>query len=214
MTAASSRRPAATDPRKRLISAIHASAAKAGLEEEARRDLMERATGKRSAADMTMAELGKVLDAITGGGARTRGAPHRPWIAKARALWWDLYWLGVIQDSSDRALSAFVARQTGVQRIDWLGPVQQRSVIEALKDWLAREGVAWPPQGNSIEPECMVALAIWQRLEAAGVVGPGGLAALIRYAGQVLGRTASGARDWSEIIKTLGRRLRAQQEAR
>lgn len=57
--------------RNRMIAAVHAAARDQGLDEDARRALMQTATGKRSCADMTTHELAAVLDRLN-----DRGHPH------------------------------------------------------------------------------------------------------------------------------------------
>lgn len=192
-----------------LLRAVHAAARRAGLDEETRRDLMERVTGKRSAAAMTRAELGRVLDQINGLPAAVRPSDRRPHLPKIKALWWDLYWLGAIDHAGADGLSGFVARQTGVARIEWLKADQAHRVIEALKDWLGREGVHWQPAGHARPQEMYVALAVWDKLEALGLVGPGGSHAMARYATAMRGGAmALSARDWNDVTRQLGKRLR------
>lgn len=132
-----------SESRTGLIRAVRAACRAQGIEDDDRRALQREVTGKASLGDMTPAEIGRVLDRLN----RGRAAPmaHRPHVAKIRALWWSLYWLGAIDDPGERALNAFVKRQTGRNALRFLGAPQAASVIEALKAWCAREGVAWPP---------------------------------------------------------------------
>ena len=130
------------DGRRKLIMAIRAAARRHGLEDDDRRALQADLTGKASLADMTAGELGRVLDRLNRDWKRPDTA--RPHVAKVRALWWSLYWLGAISDPSDRALGAFAKRQAGVDKLTWLDHRRAPSVIEALKSWLEREGVLWP----------------------------------------------------------------------
>jgi len=58
-------------------------------------------------------------------------------------LWWSLYWLGEVESSGQRAISAFVTRQTGVAALRFVDHKSAASVIEALKAWAARAGVEW-----------------------------------------------------------------------
>ncbi|MBW7863075.1 MAG: regulatory protein GemA [Candidatus Hydrogenedens sp.] len=65
--------------RSRLIAAVHAAAARAGLDGDTRRALQRNVTGKDSCADMTVTELLAVLDRINGKTARpARGFSRRP----------------------------------------------------------------------------------------------------------------------------------------
>lgn len=98
---------------------------------------------------MTLAELGRVLDAL-----HARGAPaHRPRLAEAqlrmaRGLWIELHKARAVRNGSDAALDAFVRRLTRVGRLEWCGSDQANTVIEALKDWSARVGAAPPAAGG------------------------------------------------------------------
>ena len=58
--------------RGRLIAAIHAEAKRRGISDEDRRELQRNATGVESCADMTPAQLGRVLTLVTGRGRRLR----------------------------------------------------------------------------------------------------------------------------------------------
>lgn len=179
-------------PRDALLAAIHAEAKAQGLDEDARRDLMERVTGKRSARDMTPAERERVIVALKGGTSRSaspraypRGAAQHPQAAKARALWLSLHLLGAVEDPAESALDAFACRQTGIASLAWTqDPAELRKVIEALKDWCARAGVDWavgPPTAVG-GPRYAVGVALWHKIaEAANSrvsfhVASGGLA--------------------------------------
>lgn len=155
--------------RSRLIAAIHSAAKKQGMDEDTRRDLMERIAGKRSAAEMTPQELGKVLDELNRDTAG-RGTLGFGWRRKIKALWISAHQLGLTERGDDRALDAFVQRQTGVSVLRFVPAEKASAVVEALKDWLAREGgVDWTwPQGAD-DRQC-IALAMWRRLRRAGAV--------------------------------------------
>ncbi|MFT4098808.1 MAG: regulatory protein GemA [Rhodoblastus sp.] len=62
-----------------------------------------------------------------------------------QALWLALYNLGAVRSPDDRALIAFVQRQTGCDHTRFLTEAAEAfPAVEALKAWLAREGVVWP----------------------------------------------------------------------
>lgn len=128
--------------RTRLYRAVHAACRAGGIDDDDRKALQSDLFGKPSLSDMTMGEIARLLDHLN----RNRKAPagHRAHIGKVRALWWSLYWLGEVNETEDRAISAFVKRQTGVSALRWLDHRSAPSVIEALKDWLTRVGVKWP----------------------------------------------------------------------
>ena len=63
-----------------------------------------------------------------------------------QALWIAAWNLGIVESRDDRALLAFVERQTGLSHTRFLtDPADAAKAIEGLKAWIAREGgVAWP----------------------------------------------------------------------
>jgi phage gp16-like protein len=162
-------------PRTKLLAAIHATAKKQGLDDETYRDKLEQLTGKRSAMELSVPALNKVLDALNGApGSATQGAHrHAPLDgqrAKARALWIGLYNLGIVRDGSDQALDSFVKGQTGIASLAWIAePKDARKVVEALKKWSARSllkgggGVDWDEHGD---PRLCLIRAQWRRLRA------------------------------------------------
>ncbi|WP_370176258.1 regulatory protein GemA [Sphingobium abikonense] len=143
-------RQAKAEPgRNRLIIAIRAACKRQRIDDDMRKDIQASLIGKASMSDMTIAELGRLLDHFNKGWKGPMG--HRAHIGKIKALWWSLYWMGAIDDPGDRAISAFVERQTGVSALKFLDHRKAASVIEALKSWLARLGVVWPtPEGIAV----------------------------------------------------------------
>lgn len=133
--------------RTRLYRAVHAACRSNGIDEDARRAIQSDLFGKGSLSDMTTAEIARLLNHLNRNRPHSsRGGPaaNRTHIGKVRALWWSLYWLGEVNDHEDRAISAFVKRQTGVNALRWLDHRSAPSVIEALKGWAERAGVTWP----------------------------------------------------------------------
>jgi hypothetical protein len=140
----------------RQIGIIHALAKRLRLDEEVRRDLIERETGKRSSKDLTVAEAIRVIDVMKGlvGAAQTAIEAASPrsfhlagrYAGKLRALWISGWNLGVVHDRTDKALIHFIERQTGLSHPRFLHePAEAAKAIEGLKAWLAREaGVIWP----------------------------------------------------------------------
>lgn len=69
--------------------------------------------------------------------------PLRPRQKKMFSLWQQLADGGRVRERGMAALQAWVARQTGVDRWEWLNSHQEDTVIESLKRWLQRPaGVA------------------------------------------------------------------------
>lgn len=183
--------PPAPDYRKRLIRLIHVARRDRGLDDGTYRDLLERETKKRSCKAMNTTELDKVLAALKRDGFKVSRKPrlvvaqpeqrNRARLrdgqqALATALWISLWQLGAVRDNRDSALDAFVSRQTGVAHLKWLGPQQAHRVIEALKDWCAREGFEVPVADETERPAGLRAKrelvrAIGGKLAARGLLG-------------------------------------------
>lgn len=64
----------------------------------------------------------------------------QPQDRKIRAQWRYLGELGAVRDASERALAAYVKRQTGIERLQWTDSAQASKIIEALKQWIIRAG--------------------------------------------------------------------------
>lgn len=135
---------ARVDPleRRRKIAAIHAAAAKLGMDTADKnpgseyRKMLQSIGGETSAADLSADGLRKVLRHLM----RAQGLPEQPrgpagLIAR---LWRELHAAGAIDDPSDAAQVTFVKRMTGVEHAKWLDGRQANIVIEALKAMRAR----------------------------------------------------------------------------
>jgi len=218
------------DPdRNRLIRRIHAQAREQGIDAGDRKALQLQTVGKASCADMTVPELRRVVAAIGGGprGRRLDELPEGPHTAKLRALWISAWHLGVARNRSDRALAAWIRRQTGLGAARWATPVQTAQCIEALKDWLARDaGVDWSPYAEPDRkrrhvPRARVLEALWRKLHEAlsrkldekGPAANPGPAALTAWVRSVRGSDTdypfldAGAQD--ALIRQLGNWLRS-----
>jgi Protein of unknown function (DUF1018) len=185
----------------RQIGAIHAIAKSLRLDDDVRRDLMERETGKRSAALLSEAEAGRVIETLKGlsstvqtvAGAVSNGAVRLdgPYAGKLRALWISGWNLGVVRERSDKALLAFIERQTGVSHPRFLRePREGAKAIEGLKAWLARNaGVAWPgPHASPADVKRAVIIAQCKRLGFDPVMHQGCDDSALDFAASALGR--------------------------
>jgi phage gp16-like protein len=150
-----------------MLAKVHLAAKELGLQDDARRDVLERLTGHRSSTDCSDAQLDQVLVEFkrlgwtpkpanmgsTPGsrndtGTRTGTAPvsktvrraDHPAAKKARALWISLHQLGVVRDRSEKALESFARRQLKVDRLQWADPAACYRLIEALKAMAERAG--------------------------------------------------------------------------
>ena len=157
--------------RTRLIRLVQVGRRTLGLDEETYRALLEQQSGKRSAAELTIPELDKVLLAMKGAGfkptvkrpvkgavkagGRKRLSPARGAHAKTaeinviRAVWITMHRHGLLRDGSETALNHYVERQTvrlnngiGVAEVAWLTDGLAYQVLESLKNWHKRELVA------------------------------------------------------------------------
>jgi len=162
------RQPVSAD-RRGMLAKIHLGAKELGLSDDARRDILERLTGRRSSADCTDAQLDQVLAHFkslgwkpqAGAQARSGVAPKpkramatSPVALKARAMWLSLFNLGVVRSSSEATLEAFAARQLKVDRLQWADQSQGYRLIEALKAMAERAG--WTQDLAAVRPDRQV----------------------------------------------------------
>ena len=131
-------------------------------------------------------------------GAPTESSlPAGPATRKLRALWISAFHLGLIRDSSDAALGAWIHRQRGLGAEAYLSADGLARAIPALEAWLARgAGVDWRPHfslgrsGHVREirrPRARVLEAQWRILYRQGRVRIASLAALGAYAARHAG---------------------------
>jgi len=193
------------DPLNARRRAIFAAARDAGMDEDDRRAVQLRATGKPSLTGMSVADMDKVLAAIRGDAWPANAA--RAHVGKIRALWWSLYWLAAINRAD--GLDNWVKRQTGIDAVAFLDHRAAVGVIEALKGWAAREGVEWSVPPCPQADRRAVLDAIWAKLLVAN---------------RVQGRTADAwlqaeldlppnrwtDRQTDEAIRVLGKMLRGK----
>ena len=140
--------------RKGMLSKIHIAKKELKLTRDSYEDLLERITGRRSAADCSNAQLDNVLTEFRRLGfrskpkrkraGRTRPLADQPMARKVRALWLSLWNLAEVEDPSEDALAAFVKRQTGLDDTRFLRVDDANKVIEALKAWCDRAGFKVP----------------------------------------------------------------------
>ena len=136
--------------------AIHVLKSKLRLQDDDYRVLLKGLTTKTSSKDMTDGERQKVRDHLQGLAERAglvKPTRHRPMpasrFAKAKAdatpkerkvwaLWHQLGRDGLVQDTSPKALNAWVHRQVGVSAMQFATSAQMDTLIEALKAWQER----------------------------------------------------------------------------
>ncbi|MDG3442452.1 regulatory protein GemA [Nitrospirillum amazonense] len=125
----------------------------AGLDDDATwRDFLHQATGLRSLREMTGLQLGRVIDALHAQGAPKR-APRSagrtvqaddPQSVKIRAMWRDLGRISQVKSVTEAAIAGWAGRQLGKTVVDlrFLTGDEKRRLIEALKQWHQRVGLA------------------------------------------------------------------------
>ncbi len=208
---------------KGQIGAIHALKSRAGLDDDAYRDMLEVRTGKRSSTALTKGEAIGVIDHLKSvsspsqGGVddnlnrgRAQGALRLdgPYAGVCRALWISAWNLGLIRERSDKALVAFVKRQTGIDHLNWVKDgADARSAIEGLKKWITREsGVEWDRPAVELR-SLGISLSRWRKL----AVIDAQLVRLMRLNGAGMapaGYRALSAKELDELATVLGRKIR------
>lgn len=197
-----------SDSRVRKIKAIRAACHRLGIADDDRHAVQIELTGVASMKDMDAKQLDRMLDHLN---RDYRGTGQRDHAGKVRALWWTLYWLGAVDQPNERAIDAFVKRQTGVDALRFLDHRQAHSVIDALKSWAAREGVDWPAKPDPTGDRHAVTTAIWRQLVQ---IAPIGNVRMVDFVAAGVGCAADStgwsARTWDDAIRFLGKRLRRE----
>lgn len=143
---------AVSPERRRLLARVHQLKKRLGMDDDTYRDALYNMSHKRSAGDMTDSQLMETLNTWSrrlpegerGPFTANLRAPSKltePFQRLIKALWINLNNLGALADGSDKALDAFVKRQAGVEALSFVRGHQAPAIIEALKDWLRREGL-------------------------------------------------------------------------
>jgi phage gp16-like protein len=202
MTAAGGKGEA--NKRRALLARLHVAKRDADIDEGAYRALMEVKTGKRSARELSEAEIASVIDAIQ---PRRRRPSQNIYARKIEALWLSAWNLGVTRRKDATAMRHFVERQTGLSHPAFvLSAAHAARAMEALKSWLAREaGVVWGLYPD--EPARAVVEAQWHRLIRLDAVS----GELTDYAARTTGKSSlalNGRQDWLALSQALGRHLR------
>lgn len=132
------RRAPSTPQRRAAIAKIQIARKALALDDGSYRALLRRITGLDSSALCSEPQLVAVLEEFKrlGFAAPTKRRSEKPHVRKIYALWKALK--PHLTNGSDAALAAFVKRQTGVDKPEWLDAQQGNKVVEGLKAWLKR----------------------------------------------------------------------------
>lgn len=207
-----------SDPRRQLLAKIHMGKAALKMDDDVYRAMLMRVAGAVSAADLRLAELPLVVEELKRLGWKDKPkAPKRagsrpqaadPQSAVIRALWLALYHLGELTDPSEAALATFVRRQTKVDALQFLTPMQARKVIEALKGWCGRVGYD-VPSGQPLLAKMQLVRALWARLTTSGVMAAHvTLTAWLSSRGQAVPVSLMSHAQLDQLAEDLGKRVR------
>lgn len=128
--------------RRALIAQAHWAAKRLGLDEDDRRSVQVAITGRESCADMSAAQLARLIQHYKrlGSGITARapdGGAHvdaatRWQLATLERVALDMGWTDGLEDAR---LIGFVQRTAGVQRIEWLSKRACTEVLSGLARW-------------------------------------------------------------------------------
>jgi phage gp16-like protein len=127
--------------RRAMLAKVHIARKELFRNEDDYRAVISRVTGQTSASTCTAAQLDDVLREFKRLGFKPKPAARiskRPNIRMIYGVWNDLKPFVAAEDK-EKALRAFVQRQTGIDAPEFLDGAQANKVIEGLKSWLARE---------------------------------------------------------------------------
>lgn len=134
-------------PRNRDLAKIHLAKKQLGLDEETYRDMLWTVARVRSSSDLDMAGRIRVLHHLKSRGFKpARSGLSRPQARLAHHIWGRMADAGVVQRDGHSAWLLANTRHIngiGFRAFDFCSPEALNQVIEQLKKWAEREGVAW-----------------------------------------------------------------------
>ncbi len=186
------------------LAMIHIAKKQLSIDEDDFRGMCRRVTGKDSTRAMSEKERGMVVDHLKNAGFKPafkgRSKPLEGQFAKVLQAFWISAWnLGIIRSREDKALIAFVKRQTHIDHVRFLKDAgEARKVIEALKSMMKREaGCFWVQDMDNGE---IVALAQWDMLKNSFPFSA--------YDGLYAWKYGRPELDWNGVVRELGRHVR------
>jgi phage gp16-like protein len=205
------------------LAKIHIAKKQLCFDDDTYRALLGRITGKTTSGNMSEKERLAVLEEMkrqgfkpaSKAGGNKRQRISGPYAKRAQALWIALWNLGEVHDRRDQALLAFVCRQTGIERTEWvLDAKDGAAVIEGLKAWCERAGVTWYAgrlvEGYKTRDGYKVARAQYRKLNPGDVVFTGFWIAINSILRRTIGATKPTDAEWILIMNELGKQVRAR----
>jgi len=128
--------------RRGMLAKVHMGKKQLGLDDDTYRNMLADRYDVDSAGDLRMDQLDELVNHMEKLGAsftKTKKSAKK-YVRKIYALWGELETMDVIENPGKESCIAWVKRQTDVENPDWLTIAQASKVIEALKDWIEREG--------------------------------------------------------------------------
>jgi phage gp16-like protein len=137
--------------RNKLIALIHVGKKELGLDDPSYRQLLLSYGGKDSSRLLNHTQLQSVLKRMRDLGFATHEPEKKPIQRYAPTgsqssaehllynLWEKLHVSGKVTQNTEAALCAWLKRQTGIERVEWLSSQKLSKCIEAAKQWLNRE---------------------------------------------------------------------------
>ncbi len=128
-------------PTNKDYAKIHIALKELGLDDQNYRDILHWKFKAKSAKELNKRQVTVLLNFFKSKGWKAKAAKQRgrmaadPQSRKIRALWITMHQDGLIKNPSEAALSKYVKRMTGVERLEWCAGYQKARVIEALKKW-------------------------------------------------------------------------------
>lgn len=208
------------------VAAIHAGFKQLGISDDTdQRALYARVTGKTGLTLMKPTEKEAVVTELRRLGFKP--AAHRKagqqkltgkYAKKLQALWIAAHNLGVVHDRDDKAMLAFVKRQTGIDHTRFLHYASDaRRAIEGLKGWMTRQaGVDWADA--TMMPDYArtdgfkIAWAQWRLL--GGNVHADSVGRFREKVLSIASRSVDDCepKDWQRVMNELGSLVRAGRE--
>jgi phage gp16-like protein len=130
-----------SDRRNKELARIHIMRSQIGMTEDSYRAMLQTVGRVKSAADLDVYGRSQViahLRALLPKQPNARHSQSHPQDKKIKALWHALAAAGVVHNDTGSALRAYICRQTGCERLEWLTSRQASQVIESLKKWKTR----------------------------------------------------------------------------